>query len=239
MAAIGASAFFGVRFLMDRFAADDGGVVTAQEGVGGAGEGLLPPEGLSPPAELLGPPFEDELLGIFIGPNLVESPEAIPDTFLKPGEACPPGARSEVISWEQAGELNLDLELPPEYVLQEGSLNTGAFACGDRVTGTIRHYDLRLDGDRSADIFIGRNVFRLADYHVTANRVKTAVFAGREAVVIEPAYRDGRHVSGVFASARSGVFFLEPFGATFISGSGLPTEDLLKLAQIVAEATIR
>lgn len=49
VAAIAAGAFFGVRLLIDRFAADDGGVVTAQEGDGGAGEGLSPPKGLPRP----------------------------------------------------------------------------------------------------------------------------------------------------------------------------------------------
>lgn len=191
------------------------------------------------PAELFGPPFEGELLGIFIGQNLVDSPDAIPDTFLKPRDVCLPGTPSVVVPWEQAGEMNLDLNLPPEYVPLKGSLNTGAFACGGAVTGTTWSYDLRLADGGSAYVIIGRNVLRLADYNVTAGRVKTAVFAGREAVVIEPAFPDGRHVSGVFASARSGVFFPESFGQTFISGSSLPTENLLELAQLVAEATSR
>ena len=193
----------------------------------------------TPPTELFGPPFEGELLGIFIGSRLVESPDAIPDTFLKPRDVCPLGTPSVVVPWEQAGEMNLDLNLPPEYVPLKGSLNTGAFACGGTVTGTTWSYDLRLADGGSAYVIIGRNVLRLADYNVTANRVKTAVFAGREAVVIEPAFPDGRHVSGVSASARSGVYFPESFGQTFISGSSLPTKNLLELAQLVAEATSR
>ena len=58
-------------------------------------------------------------------------------------------------------------------------------------------------------------------------------------MVIEPALPDGRHLSGVFAGTRSGVFFPESFGQTFISGSSLPTANLLELAQLVAEATSR
>ena len=154
------------------------------------------------PPELLGPPFEGELLGIFIGPNLVDSPNAIPDTFLTPRDVCLPGTPSVVVPWEQAGEMNLDLNLPPEYVPLKGSLNTGAFACGGTVTGTTWSYDLMLADGGSAYVIIGRNVLRLADYNVTTGRVKTAVVAGREAVVIEPAFPHGRHVSGVFGETR-------------------------------------
>ncbi len=191
------------------------------------------------PPELFGPPFEGELLGIFIGPNLVESPDAIPDTFLKPGEVCPPGARSELVPWEQAGEMNLDLNLPPEYEPLKDEIFTGAFACGDVVTGTIRGYNLTLAEGGRAHVSIGRNPFRYEDYHVAPSRVKTAVFAGREAVVIEAALPVGRIAPFGFAGIRSGVFFPESFGQTFIDGSSLPTENLLELAQLVAEATSR
>ena len=196
-----------------------------------------PTAGPTPPAELLGPPFEGELLGIFIAPR--RDPDPVPDTFVKPRDVCPPGTPSVNVPWEQAGEMALDVSLPPEYELQPYSANTGVIACGDTTTTARRNYTLGFADGVVADIVIGRSIFRFERYHVTANRVRTAAFAGREAVVIEPASPDGQHVSGVFASTRSGVFFPESFGKTFISASGLPTEKLLELAQLVAETTSR
>ena len=185
------------------------------------------------------PPFEGELLGIFIAPHRHSpKPDPVPDTFLKPEDVCPPDARSVEIPWEEAGEMALDLSLPTEYVLQAGSENTGAFACGGRVTAVNRHYTL----GTTAEIVIGRSVLRLHNYNVAADRVRTAVFAGREAVVIEPAFPSGRgQLIGAFYgdSERSGVFFPEPFGQTYILAAGLSTENLIKLAQLVAEATKR
>jgi len=217
---IGSGVFFGVRYSIDRFSAE------AQTGEGQT-EGLVV-EGLLKELEQerQQPRFVGELLGIFNRPS---SDVPLPEGYQTYTDVC--GSLPTVdVRRERAGALDLTLNLPPDYVLQADSMNTGVIACGDTVYAARWEYTHKASNGMTANIVIGRGIFRYEEYDVAASRVKTAVFAGREAVLIEPWTPDG-------LAQRSGVLFPEPFGVTFIHAADLPLDELLRLAEIVAEAT--
>jgi hypothetical protein len=211
--AIGVAAFFGVRLIMDTW------FVEAEEG------GIFPPFDEITNEEQQ-PRFNGEMLGIFIAPS-VDSP---PDGYTKPSDVCPPGEGSQSVPWEEAGLLDLDLILPADYVLETDSPNTSAIACGGTVTTARRNYTVRTSNGMTADVIIGRSIFRLQQYDVAEERVTTETFGGLDAVLIRPVTADG-------LAQRSGVAFPEPFGSTFITATSLPLEDLLDVAALVGEAT--
>jgi hypothetical protein len=213
--AFGSAAFFGVRLVIDRW------FVGAQEG------GIMPPIDEIRNEELR-PRFSGELLGIFIGPD----GDAPPKGYATASDLCPDGEGSQQVSWDDAGPLKMDLDLPSEYIIAVDSPNTGAIACSGTVYTARREYRVKTSNGMTADVIIGRSIFRIERFDVATDRVGTAVVGGREAVVIEPITPDG-------LAQRSGVFFPESFGETFIAASSLPQHDLLELAAIVGEGTTR
>lgn len=215
IAAIGAGAFFSVRLLMDGFfaeAQDSDTVITPQEDIFDR--------------ERQEPRFAGDILGIFIGPS--DSPA--PSQYVTHDDVCPPGATTVEVPREQAGVLDLRLDLPGEFVLQDDSVNTGVIACDGAVYAARWHYLYKSASGMTADIVIGRTLFNHWDgWDVAASRVHATVIAGRDAVVIEPVTPDG-------LASRSGVAFPEPFGMTFISAANLSSDELHRLAERVARA---
>ena len=129
------------------------------------------------------PRFEGELLGIFVGLG------DVPERFITFDDVCTTPFSVEV-PWGRAGELDLQLNLPAQYILQSDSINTGVIACEDNTVYVARtHYLLKCS--ESADVFIARSVFDADLFAVGASRVTVAVFSGREAILIEPR-QDGR-----------------------------------------------
>ena len=150
----------------------------------------------------------------------------MPEPFLTPVSVCPPGTPNAFIPLEEAGELNLDLRLPSRYVLLVPHINSQASTCGDVTTQISWTYKLRDRSGVTATIF--RHPNRRQIYDVGESRVTMELFAGRQAILINPG-----------GTMRSGVIFPEPFGITEIQASGMSLEDLLELAELVAEATQR
>ncbi len=98
-------------------------------------------------------------------------------------DVCPPGATTVEVPREQAGALDLRLDLPGEFVLQDDSLNAGVIACDGTVYAARRHYLYKSANGMTADIVIGRTVFNHWDgWDVAASRVHAVVVAGRDAV---------------------------------------------------------
>ena len=220
--AIGAGAFFSVRFLVDQLSTE------AQEGVDVSPPIATALATLIAPRGTLEPRFEDELLGFYIGPRVTD----VPERFVTFDDVCPTLISVEV-PWERAGALDLELNLPARYVLRDDSVNTGVIACEDETTVYVARRNYRLEGLPSANIIIGRSILTADLFDVAASRVSVATYAGRQAVLIEPGVRDG------VQSGRSGVIFPEPFGRTFIHAVSLSLDELMELAELVAEATQR
>ncbi len=165
------------------------------------------------------PRFEGELLGIFIGPQ-------IPERIIGREHVCLPGTPAMEV---EPGELGLEVDLPPKYVRQDPLITFDVAACGLRVLRAQRTY--LLEGAPEVSVTIGRRVFSYGMYDVAASRVETTVFAGREAVLIAPP-------ASIGDDGPSAVLFPEPFGITEVHAANMSLEDLLELAEIVAEATL-
>jgi hypothetical protein len=215
LAGIGYGAFWGVYSLRSDEAA------TAQK-----------PPRPSPPTdaqleeEARQPRFRGEVLGIYIAPPGA----SVPDKFLTAEELCGFGESSVQVPWDRAGELDLSLQLPPQYRLNEQSLNTGVIACGDKVYAARREFEVTLESlYYPASVLIGSSVFSYDTVDVAENRVKPTTIAGRDAVLIEPLIP-----SGLVSPSR--VVFPADFGSVFIMAIDLPLTDLLDLAEIVAKA---
>ena len=218
---------------------------------GSPAEAELPPGPVHPGRELfreerLKPRFQGELLGIFIAPRAV----AVPDKFLTFEEICGPDALTARVPDERAGQFDLKVQLPPEYVFQPESMNTGVIACAPQDQMEIRGPEnLRLKDPEGgvvyaarwdyavtpytgapAGVSIDRGLFKYTTFDAAVDRVKVITVGGRQAVLIEPITPDG-------VSSASLVVFPEPFGTTWIAAADLPLSDLLEVAEIVAKAT--
>lgn len=172
--------------------------------------------------------MEDFAVGI--GGIFFQSKEgaAVPEEYVTHSDICG-SSKSSLVSWDRAGSLDLVLELPNKYLLDEDSLNTGVIACeeGEVVYTARRAYTRSLENSR-ADIVIGRSMLT----HDTTNSfdpimVVATEIGGRAAVLALP------HEEGKLTKA----YFPEPFGYTFVHASGLPLQEFLELAETVALAT--
>jgi len=224
LAGVGFGAFFGVRALRD---------ATGGDGSPGEAEAQAPgPIGPSSEvfeAELSKPRFVGEVLGIFIAPAEVP----VPDKFVTSEELCGRWSLSVQVPWEKAGQLGLSVELPPPFVLDVDSLDTGVIACADhpeKVYAARWEYAATQPSGHLGRLLIVRSLFPYWQYDVAADRVKATVIGGRPAVLVEPITPDG--VSSVAA-----VIFPEPFGKTEVHSTSVPLADLLAVAEIVAKAT--
>lgn len=174
--------------------------------------------------------FAGALAGIFLAPRGVQVPEVYMSFDAICGEA---GTIS--FTWDQAGPLALSLELPPEYELQIDSLNTGVFGCGESASVARRHYEYPLPespyGER-ATVIVGRSFLKHDEIPPIGGPPRLTEIGGRDAIIFESRPR----ATDAWSQAAR-VWFPEPFGLTFIQSSGLPADELLQIAETVAEAT--
>lgn len=176
-------------------------------------------------AEAVEPRFRGELLGIALAPSL---------------EELPPGAQEEharlaasggcvAIPVEEAAALAppRPLVLPAGYTLRDGFPQ--ATACGGNPSGLSWEFtSSRVD--TPTDISIVRSIVRYDTTDAPASSVSVREIGGRQAVLVSPATPDG-------LAQRSAVYFPEPVGMTAIYAFSLPVDELLKVAEAVAEAT--
>jgi hypothetical protein len=134
------------------------------------------------------------------------------------------------VPWEDAAKLNISLQLPSKFELDEESLNTGAIACNGMVYTARWDYKIRYPSGLQESIVIARSLFAFQTVDVAEDRLKLVEIEGRQAIVIEP------FTAGPITSS-SLVLFPEPFGMTKIQTSGVPVDDLMEVARAVAIAT--
>ncbi len=170
------------------------------------------------------PRFQGELLGIFIAPRGVATPEEFAPKF-----TC--DTRAELKRVDEAGELDMALNLSDNYKLDENSLNTGVSICNGKVFAARWAYTVTVTSTGyPGEVLISRNPSLDFTADVAEDRVKTLNIEGREAIVAEPITANG-------ISSWSAVIFPEPFGKTSIQAAGLALEDLMEVARAVALAT--
>ena len=173
--------------------------------------------------------FAGELLGIYLAPTR----EEIPADVLADDERLRAGGCAR-IEPEQAGDLDFPrpLVMPEGYTLAPPDVegrNPWASRCGDKTRILGLRYNATGAEGIYAQIIIVRSRLRYDTQDVAASRVTTQVIGGREAIVILP-FGDG-------LAQRSLVFFPESFGKTAIHAFNLSGEELLKVAEAVAEVT--
>ncbi len=169
------------------------------------------------------PDFEGEILGTFIGPA-----DKVPDKFVTYEDLCG-SAPTEPVSWDKAGEFDLALTLPESYQLLPNSLNTGVFACGDQVTVARWDYAAPQPNGYPGVLLIVRHPVKYVEFDASADRVKATEIGGLPAVYIEPLSPNG-------VSSAAGLVFPGERVTTKIHSAGIPSADLLEVAEIVAAA---
>src|SRR5438132_7518899 len=178
------------------------------------------------------PRFVGEIQGIYISPD----EQTVPEQHQVP----PCQAKRHVpVSWDQAGQFALNVQLPPKFIFKPDDMNTGVIACEGAEVYTARWaYELPQPQfvDYPARLFIarGRSSWIYAD--ASADRVKTVDLGGRLAVVVEPVRPEGAGSLGQDGTQAS-VSFPETFGMTSVTSTGVPLSDLLEVAKIVGSAT--
>lgn len=169
------------------------------------------------------PDFEGEILGVFIGPD-----DKVPDKFVTYEDLCG-SAPTEPVSWDKAGEFDLALTLPEQYKLAADSLLAGVFACGDQVTSAGWHYTAPQPNGYPGVLIIVRHPVKHDQFDASADRVKATEIGGLPAVYVEPLSANG-------VGSAAGVVFPGERVTTAIHSAGIPSADLLEVAEIVAAA---
>jgi hypothetical protein len=169
------------------------------------------------------PDFEGEILGVFIGP-----PERVPDKFVTGKELCG-SATTEQVAWDKAGEFDLALTLPESYQLLPNSLNTGVIACGGTVYAARWDYAAPQPNGYSGSLLIARSPFKYSQFDASADRVKATEIGGLPAAYIEPLSPNG-------VSSAAGLVFPGERVTTVLYSTGIPADELLKVAEIIAAA---
>lgn len=145
----------------------------------------------------------------------------------------------QIISADKGGELNLPrpLRLPSNYELadagsgfSEAGTNPWAEACDDTPYLVGWAYTAVGAEGLPATVTIVRTALAYDIQDVSRSQVSTTTIGGREAAVISPASDDG-------LGQRTLVYFGEGFGHTAIHAFNLPKDEVLALAEAVAEAS--
>ena len=226
LAAIGFGTFFAVHTLREKAGGDSGAVAET------------PPPGEVQAAQLEAifaadaakPRFNGELLGIYIAPSDAAVPQQYKSFIPECGPAGAPAA------WEQAGQFDLSVQLPPEFVYLPDHYNTGvvAWACNGQVYSAGWAYQFR--DDPGSMLVVSRSVLSYMTPNAAVDHVKAISAGGRQAVLIEPVRPEGTAQLSP-AGTYGAVVFPESFGSTIVCSSGVPLADLLRVAEIVGQAT--
>ncbi len=166
------------------------------------------------------PRFIGDIDGIFIAPQGTP----VPEHYTTYEDVCG-NQYGKSVPWSQAGELDLTLDLPEDYVLNEDALYTDVVACGDTVFVAHRGYTTK-----SGEVSIGRSLFDHDELDVAVDRPKIEHINGRDVVIIESLTSDG-----IFQG--SYAYFPETFGKTFISANSMPQAEFRDLVALVASST--
>lgn len=185
------------------------------------------PKAEPPPLQTLNdeaakPKFEGEVMGFFVGPPGAR----VPDKFVTGEELC--GSQfTEQVSWDKAGELDLAVNLPEPFRFIPDSMNTGTIACGDTVYAARWDYAAPQPSGYPGSLVIARSRFKYDEFDVSTERVTVTEIGGLPAVYIQPLSPNG-------IGSAAGVIFPGDAVTTLIKSSGVPSADLLKVAEIVA-----
>jgi hypothetical protein len=172
------------------------------------------------------PTFIGDVLGIWITPKGLEEPEI----YVSSSDLCALTGPEEV-PFEQAGYLDLEVQLPGEYVLREEDFNTAAVKCGASVIVARRVYlgQSAQVPPGGASVLIGRAGFKVYEDSVTVDRVRTTEIGGRAAILIVPDVNS-------YTSPAAKVLFPESWGYTWMETDRLPLDTILEIAELVAAA---
>lgn len=179
------------------------------------------------------PRFEGELLGIYLGPTealiakgiQIDVSKACPSgfTFVADTAYAPP-----VPKYVPAGATQ-----PAEYVPFGAVPNPGAAVCQDdgRPYTAWRYYTVPGADGPPGEILIVRvtlaRPYRMVD--APADLVGIVSVGGRAAILVEPATQDS-------AAASTTVLFPEATGYLEVQGLAVPSAQVMKVAQSIAEA---
>jgi hypothetical protein len=175
-------------------------------------------------AERLRPRFTGEIGGIFLAPQGT----TVPERYVTNEDICGSNP-SNVVPWDDAGELDLHLQLPSEYRLLSADMDTVVVECGGTVFNARRKYEFRPHDPKQevAEVIIGRVRTTNDEVDVAVDRPKVMTFAGSQVVVIEPITEDGKWQT-------MEAYMPEAFGGTFVHAYNMPRADFLTLVELVA-----
>lgn len=176
------------------------------------------------------PRFVGEIGGIYIVPDerLVE--DLVPQSYVTHERLCG-DSYSTTATFEEAGELDFDIDLPATYVLQLDDMNTGAVACNGIVYAARRAYEVdTLEG--VAYVSIARSVFDYETLSFADDRFVVRQINGEQVVVAMPITEDGSVGIGY-------AWFPDVEGKISIQTSGLPRREFTDLVATVASSIIR
>jgi len=178
------------------------------------------------------PRFNGELLGIRIVPPADPSREKLEREAIE--AVCGSASPTTPLPWDRAGELDLAIEMPSEFVLLVDDPNTGLVGWGDKAFAARWKYASEQPDGWLANMMLVRGLAdpgaRLLVIDASVHRVSTVEIEGREAVLISPVTPSGR-------GSPSAIVFPEAFGVTQVTAFDMPTEQLLKVGRAVAAAT--
>ena len=176
------------------------------------------------------PRFDGTINGIRIGPDVTRTLNDI--------SPCRESANEEGIAElvDAVAARGTPLEVAPRYlpagtsVFNEDQERAGR--CGDVIITAGREYVTQPDvvgGRWSASIVIVRMVVSppMTALSVAESRVRSATIAGRPAVIVDPFTADG--------FGDSAVVIREPWGITLIQANGLPTSEIVQIAESLYE----
>lgn len=177
-------------------------------------------------AAATGERFQGELLGITIASSMDRLPASA-----QAQQQSMRDAGCTRITMEEARGLDFPrpLVMPAGYTAFEDE-DSGATACGGKASGIGRDFATRGPADTPGNVFVGRGTTRYEVLDVAATRVSVRSIGGRDAVVVGPVTPDG-------LAQQSEVLFPEPFGMTVVYGFSISEEQLLPVAEAVAEAS--
>lgn len=166
--------------------------------------------------------FVGDLGGIFLAPYGTPVPKEYP-TFR---DICGSSLESVSLPLEQSGALSFDIDLPKEYIFEDGSAN----ACDNVLYEVWKNYVFRLPGGRDASVQIDHSLFRYIQTAVSTTSPQLIKIADRDVVITSP-------LTIIPGFDVTHAWIPEPFGVTSIHITNLPQKEFMELINIVASST--
>jgi hypothetical protein len=144
--------------------------------------------------------------------------------------------KSERVADDQAGIYALAVEIPKPYIYEPEHINTGVLACDGQVVSARWTYTY--PQAYPGQLWIGRSADRYTKADVSTDRVSVEKLGGRDAIVFAPIRRDGMNpVTNDIWGSDTLVVFPEAWGSTRILTRGIPFDEVMKIAEVVGEAS--